>query len=115
MARDTVIFLLQQLWLVLNLEKSVLTPTQRIEFLGVTVDSLTDPVSTREESLKSSEAMSRTYSENTSADFRINKTNRLAVFSYSSSTSITNEFQVPTTTTNTSIKKLCSKVFRQVY
>ena len=73
-----------------------------------------DPVSTREESLKSSEAMSRTYSENTSADFRINKTNRLAVFSYSSSTSITNEFQVPTTTTNTSIKKLCSKVFRQV-
>ena len=40
MARDTVIFLLQQLGFVLNLKKSVLTPTQRIEFLGVTVDSL---------------------------------------------------------------------------
>ena len=40
MARDTVIFLLQQLGFVLNLKKSVLPPTQRIEFLGVTVDSL---------------------------------------------------------------------------
>ena len=40
MARDTVIFLLQQLGFVLNLKKSELTPTQRIEFLGVTIDSL---------------------------------------------------------------------------
>ena len=40
MAIDTVIFLLQQLGFVLNLNKPVLTPTQRIEFLGVTVDLL---------------------------------------------------------------------------
>ena len=40
MVRDTVIFLLQQIGFVLNLKKSLLTPTQRIEFLGVTVDSL---------------------------------------------------------------------------
>ena len=40
MARDTVIFLPQQLRLILNLKKSVLTPTQRIEFLEVIVDSL---------------------------------------------------------------------------
>ena len=40
MARDTAIFLLQQLGFVLNLKKSVLTPTQRADFLGVTVDSL---------------------------------------------------------------------------
>ena len=39
MTRDTVIFLLQELGFVLNLKKSVLTPTQRIEFLSVTVDS----------------------------------------------------------------------------
>ena len=39
-ARDTVIFLLQPLGFVLNLKKLVLTPTQRIEFLGLTVDSL---------------------------------------------------------------------------
>ena len=38
MARDIVIFLLQLLGFVLNLKKSVLTPTQRIDFLGVTVD-----------------------------------------------------------------------------
>ena len=40
MARDTVIFLLQQLGFALNLKKSELTPTQRIEILGVTIDSL---------------------------------------------------------------------------
>ena len=40
MAIDTVIFLLQQLGFVLNLKKPVLMPTQRIEFLGVTVDLL---------------------------------------------------------------------------
>ena len=40
MAIDTVIFLLQQLGFVLNLKKPVLTPTQKIEFLGVTVDLL---------------------------------------------------------------------------
>ena len=49
MARDTVIFLLQQLGSVLNLKKSVLTPTQRIEFLGVTVDSLIMTLSPVEE------------------------------------------------------------------
>ena len=39
-ARDTANFLLQQLGFVLSLNKSLLTPTQRIEFLEVTVDSL---------------------------------------------------------------------------
>ena len=40
MVTDTVIFPLQQLGFVLNLKISVLTPTQRIEFLGMTVDLL---------------------------------------------------------------------------
>ena len=66
MARDTVIFLLQQLGFVMNLKKSVLTPTERVEFLGVPVDSLIMILS-REESLKSSEAVSGTSSENISA------------------------------------------------
>ena len=48
--------------------------------------------------------MSRTFAENTSVNFRINKTNRLIIFNYSSSTSSTNKYQVPATTTNTSIK-----------
>ena len=39
-ARDTANFLLQQLGFVLSLNKSFLTPTQRIEFLEVTVNSL---------------------------------------------------------------------------
>ena len=63
-----------------------------------------DPVSNREESLKSSKTVSRTSSEKASVDFRINKSNRVIVFNYSSSTSSTNKFQIPTTTTNTSIK-----------
>ena len=63
-----------------------------------------DPVSTREETLEISEAVSGTSSGNASADFRINKRIRLIVFNYSTSTSSTNKFQVPTTTTNTSIK-----------
>ena len=91
MVTDTVIFLLQQLGFVLNLKKSenrVLRGDSR--FINH------DPVSTREESLKSSEAVS--------VDFRINKTNRVIVFNYSNSTSSTNKFQVPTTTTNTSIR-----------
>ena len=48
--------------------------------------------------------MPGTSSENASVDFRINKTNRLIVFNYSSSTFSTNKFQVPITTTNTSVK-----------
>ena len=63
-----------------------------------------DPVPTREESLESSEAVSGTSSENTSVEIRINKTNRLVVFIYSNSTSNSNNFQVSTTTANTSIK-----------
>ena len=63
-----------------------------------------DPVSTIEESLKSSEAVSVTSSKNTNVDFRINKTNRRIAFNYSNSNSSTNKFQVPTTTANTSIK-----------
>ena len=40
MSRDTVIFLLQHLGFVLNLEKSILNSVQEIEFLGVTINSL---------------------------------------------------------------------------
>ena len=40
MSRDTVIFLLQHLGFVLNVEKSILNPVQEIEFLGVRINSL---------------------------------------------------------------------------
>ena len=41
MSRDTVIFLLQHLGFFINWKKSVLTPVQEIEFLGVTINSVT--------------------------------------------------------------------------
>ena len=40
MSRDTVIFLLQHLRFVINWKKSVLTPVQEIEFLGLTINSV---------------------------------------------------------------------------
>ena len=39
-ARDTVMFLFFHLGLTINLKKSVLTPSQKLEFLGIIVDSL---------------------------------------------------------------------------
>ena len=39
-ARDTTIYLLQSLEFVINFKKSILTPSQSLEFLGVIVDSL---------------------------------------------------------------------------
>ena len=41
MSRDTVIFLLQNLGFIINWKKSVLTPVQEIEFLGLTMNSVT--------------------------------------------------------------------------
>ena len=40
MTRDTVIFLLQNLGFIINQKKSVFIPVQKIEFLGVMIDSL---------------------------------------------------------------------------
>ena len=39
MARDTLIFILQQLGFLINIKKSYLEPTSTFEFLGVIVDS----------------------------------------------------------------------------
>ena len=77
-ARDTVIFLLQQLGFVLKLKKPVLTPILRIEFLGVTVGSLIMTLSLPEKKvLKVQKQCQELLQKTTSVDFRINKTNRL--------------------------------------
>ena len=39
-SRDTVIFLLTHLGFVINLKKSMLNPVQKIEFLGLEIDSV---------------------------------------------------------------------------
>ena len=39
-ARDTLIFLLQSLGFVINLQKTVLVSLQKIEFLGLEIDSV---------------------------------------------------------------------------
>ena len=48
MAKNTAIFLHQQVEFVLNFKKLVLTPTQKIGLLGVTVNSLTATLSLSE-------------------------------------------------------------------
>ena len=40
MARDTLIFLIQQLGFIINLKKSVLSTTKKLEFLGLEIDSV---------------------------------------------------------------------------
>ena len=49
LSRDTVIYLLQNLGFVKKLKKSVLHPTQRIEFLGMIIDSVEITVSLSQE------------------------------------------------------------------
>ena len=52
MSRNTLIFLLQHLGFVINLRKSVLTPSQQIEFLGLTIDTYTMTVALTEEKME---------------------------------------------------------------
>ena len=52
MARDTIVFLLQHLGFLLNLEKSVLTPCQEIEFLGLKINSVTMTLSLPQEKVE---------------------------------------------------------------
>ena len=66
----------------LKKKKSVLTPTQRIEFLGVTVDLLIMILSLPEKKISKVQKQCQ----------KLNKTNRLIVFNYSSSISSINKF-----------------------
>ena len=84
MARDTAIFLLQQRVTVGSLIMTLSLPEKKVSEVQKQCQELLQ--------------------ETTSVDFRINKTNRLIVFNYSSSTSSTNKFQVLITKSNTSIK-----------
>ena len=52
MCRDTVIFLLQHLGFVINWRKSVLTPVQEIEFLGLKTNSVNLEISLTEEKIQ---------------------------------------------------------------
>ena len=50
--RDTVIFLLQTVGFVINWRKSVLTPVQEIEFLGLKINSANLQISLTEEKIQ---------------------------------------------------------------
>ena len=52
MSRDTLIFLLQHLGFVINLKKSVLKPSQQMEFLGLKIDTHTMTLALTEEKMK---------------------------------------------------------------
>ena len=52
MCRDTVVFLLQHLGFVINWKKSVLTPVQEIEFLGLKINSVNLEISLTEEKIQ---------------------------------------------------------------
>ena len=52
MCRDTVIFLLQHLGFLINWKRSVLTPVQEIEFLGLKINSINLEISLTEEKIQ---------------------------------------------------------------
>ena len=52
MSRDIVIFLLQHLGFVINWKRSVLTPVQEVEFLGLKNNSVKREISIREEKIQ---------------------------------------------------------------
>ena len=52
MSRNTTIFLLQHLGFILNMEKSILNPVQKIEFLGLIVNSVKMTLSLPEQKIK---------------------------------------------------------------
>ena len=52
MGRDTLIFILQHLGFVINVNKSVLIPTKLIEFLGIMIDSVKMELSLSEEKVQ---------------------------------------------------------------
>ena len=105
MARDTVIFLLQQLGFVLNLKKSVLTPTQRIESLGVTVDSLIMTMSLVEKKVPRVQKQCQELIQKTQVSI-LELTKLICLLSSTIQAVLpgTNKFPVATTTTNTIIK-----------
>ena len=103
-ARDTVIFSTTRVCADFK-ENSLDTYTENTVLRGDTRFINHDPVSTREASVESSEAVFKTSLGNSSVNFRIIRANRFVVFIYLSSTSITNKFQLPKRTTNTSRSK----------
>ena len=52
MARDTTVYLLENLGFTINWEKSILTPSHKCEFLGMNLDSLTMTVTLPEEKIQ---------------------------------------------------------------
>ena len=75
MCRNTVIFLLQHLGFVINWKKSVLTPVQEIEFLGLEINSFNREISHRRENTVSKKKMSKFTNGTRNIYFRINMSN----------------------------------------
>ena len=100
MSRDTVIFLLQLLGFVdLNLKKSIMTPTQKIEFLGLTVDSVIMALSSPNEKIQGiQEQCARVVQETEGVLTGIEKTNRFVNFCHSGSASSTNTMSLSSET-----------------
>ena len=73
MARDIVIFLLQQLQFLSNFKKSVLIPIQRIDFLGLTVDSLIMTLSLPEKKVSKCQKQCLELPQKTSVDFNYSR------------------------------------------
>ena len=99
LSRDTVFFLLQHLGFVINWKKSVLTPVQEIEFLGLTINSVTLELSLNKTKVQKvvSECQNLLNNPQTSI---LELTRVIGLLSYSSSFTSKVELSFPSNTTN---------------
>ena len=103
MYRDTVILLLQELGFVINLKKSVMTPSKKMEFLGLIINS--KDLSSRRETPKSEITMFRFVSEPTSVNFTIDEGVRTSYVNNQGCPSRTTEQSFPPATADSSLEK----------
>ena len=94
-AIDMVIFLLQHLGFVINLIKSILTPSQKIEFLGLLVDSLNISLSlTPEKLMKVTSQRLEIYKTEKVSILQLTKAHRSFKFNSTSSVTCTTSVSV---------------------
>ena len=94
-ATDMVIFLLQHLGFVINLIKSILTPSQKIEFLGLLVDSLNISLSlTPEKLMKVTSQRLEIYKTEKVSILQLTKAHRSFKFNSTSSVTCTTSVSV---------------------
>ena len=105
-AKETLIFLLQNLGFVINIKKSQLTPVKEIEFLGLVINSVNMTLALpQEKDLDIQKQMHATYSVTKDHNYGINQTPRKTLVHCSGGASRENSVLVLAATTNSASER----------